>query len=66
MIVAYGLVQEGLEAVRNIRDSNWLLGADFKKGGVINIGLKGSEFTFEVRGKKSKSLNLENKKTVLS
>lgn len=28
-IIAYGLAQEGLEAVRNIRDSNWLLGADF-------------------------------------
>lgn len=27
---AYGLAQEGLEAVRNIRDSNWLLGADFQ------------------------------------
>lgn len=29
-LVAYGLAQEGLEAVRNIRDSNWLLGADFQ------------------------------------
>lgn len=29
-LVAYGLSQEGLEAVRNIRDSNWLLGADFQ------------------------------------
>lgn len=28
--VAYGLAQEGLEAVRNVRDSNWLLGADFQ------------------------------------
>ncbi len=28
-ITAYGLAQEGLEAVRNIRDSNWLLGAKF-------------------------------------
>lgn len=28
-IVAYGLAQEGLEAVRNIRDSDWLLGAGF-------------------------------------
>ncbi len=27
-IIGYGLAQEGLEAVRNIRDSNWLLGAD--------------------------------------
>lgn len=29
-ITAYGLAQEGLEAVRNIRDSNWLLGARFQ------------------------------------
>jgi len=29
-LVAYGLAQEGLEAIRNIRDSNWLLGADFQ------------------------------------
>lgn len=28
--VAYGLAQEGLEAVRNIRDSNWLLQANFR------------------------------------
>ncbi len=27
---AYGLAQEGIEAIRNIRDSNWLLGADFQ------------------------------------
>jgi type II secretory pathway pseudopilin PulG len=29
-LVAYGLAQEGIEAVRNIRDSNWLLGANFQ------------------------------------
>lgn len=29
-LVAYGLAQEGLEAIRNIRDSDWLLGANFK------------------------------------
>ncbi len=29
-LVAYGLAQEGLEGVRNIRDSNWLLGADYQ------------------------------------
>lgn len=29
-LTAYGLSQEGLEAVRNIRDSNWLLGAKFE------------------------------------
>lgn len=28
-LIAYGLAQEALEAVRNIRDSNWLLGANF-------------------------------------
>jgi hypothetical protein len=28
-MLAYGLAQEGIEAMRNIRDSNWLLGADF-------------------------------------
>lgn len=39
-IVAYGLAQEGIEAFRNIRDSNWLLGLDYKKGGVISSGSK--------------------------
>lgn len=29
-LVAYGLAQEGLEVVRNIRDTDWLLGADFQ------------------------------------
>jgi prepilin-type N-terminal cleavage/methylation domain-containing protein len=29
-LTAYGLCQEGLEAVRNIRDSDWLLGANFE------------------------------------
>lgn len=35
-LTAYGLAQEGLEAVRNIRDSNWLLGARYsgKLGGL--------------------------------
>ena len=28
-LIAYGLAQEGIEGVRNIRDSNWLLGARF-------------------------------------
>jgi prepilin-type N-terminal cleavage/methylation domain-containing protein len=32
-LIAYGLAQEGLEAVRNMRDSDWLLGAKFE--GVI-------------------------------
>ena len=32
-LIAYGLAQEGLEAARNIRDSDWLLGASFN--GVI-------------------------------
>lgn len=29
-MIAQGLAQEGLEAVRNIRDSDWLLGATFQ------------------------------------
>lgn len=29
-LIAYGLAQEGLEGFRNIRDSNWLLGAGFQ------------------------------------
>lgn len=33
-LIAYGLSQEGLEAVRNMRDSDWLLGAGFD--GVIH------------------------------
>jgi len=40
-IVAYGLAQEGLEAVRNMRDSDWLLGADFQG----NIGSSGCPWT---------------------
>ncbi|MFC1750858.1 prepilin-type N-terminal cleavage/methylation domain-containing protein [Pseudomonadota bacterium] len=41
-LVAYGLAQEGVEAVRNIRDSNWLLGVNFngvlmKANNTINI-----------------------------
>jgi len=28
-MIAYGLAQEGIEGIRNIRDSNWLLGADY-------------------------------------
>lgn len=37
-MIAYGLAQEGIEAARNIRDSNWLLGAAFSGtvGGVRN------------------------------
>jgi len=29
-LIAYGLAQQGVEAVRNIRDSDWLLGANFQ------------------------------------
>ncbi len=29
-LAAYGLAEEGLEVARNIRDSNWLVGADFQ------------------------------------
>lgn len=36
-LVAYGLAQEGLEAVRNIRDSDWLLGATFQ-GDIKTVG----------------------------
>ena len=39
-LVGYGLAQEGLEAVRNIRDSNWLLGVDFD--GVHKSSSKGN------------------------
>jgi len=39
-LVAYELAQEGLEGVRNIRDSNWLLNAEFS--GVIG-GKSGSK-----------------------
>ena len=34
-IIAYGLAQEGIEAMREIRDSNWLLGANYGKSGKI-------------------------------
>lgn len=37
-IIAFGLAQEGLEAVRNIRDSDWLLGAKFN--GVVGTKLQ--------------------------
>jgi type II secretory pathway pseudopilin PulG len=29
-LVAFELAQQGIEGMRNVRDSNWLLGADFK------------------------------------
>ncbi len=29
-LIAYFLAQEALEGIRNVRDSNWLLGADFQ------------------------------------
>jgi len=28
-LIAYGLAQEGIEGFRNVRDSNWLLGANY-------------------------------------
>ena len=38
---AYYLAQEGLEAVRNIRDTNWLHNLDFKgKGGVERVFMR--------------------------
>jgi prepilin-type N-terminal cleavage/methylation domain-containing protein len=44
-LVAYGLAQEGIEAVRNIRDSDWLLGADFQgEVGRQNVAPWGDSF----------------------
>ena len=37
-IIAYNLAQEGLEAVRNMRDSNWLSNQDYRKGGNLFWG----------------------------
>lgn len=36
---AYYLAQEGVEAIRNIRDTNWLHNFDFKGGDAINSGV---------------------------
>lgn len=36
-LIGYGLAQEGLEGMRNIRDGNWLLGASF--GGSLGEGI---------------------------
>ncbi len=38
-LIGYGLAQEGIEAVRNMRDSDWLLGATFD--GRILVGNSG-------------------------
>lgn len=44
-LTAYGLAQEGLEAVRNIRDSNWLLGARYNgKLGALQHEIWGATF----------------------
>lgn len=55
-LVAYGLAQEGIEGVRNIRDSGWLLGANFNWqikntniwGEYISESNQGSFFTIEL------------------
>jgi type II secretory pathway pseudopilin PulG len=60
VIIAYGLAQEGLEAVRNIRDSNWLLGADYKKGGVINGSSIWGDTLPTVSGKNYYTLEYQN------
>ena len=44
-MIAYGLAQEGIEGIRNIRDSNWLLGAGF------DGRLKGTEIWGDTFGK---------------
>lgn len=44
-LIAYGLAQEGIEGVRNIRDSNWLLDANF-------VGELGRTSKFPVWGDK--------------
>lgn len=43
-LLAYGLAQEGVEAVRNIRDSNFVLGLDFagKKPGSFDVSSWGA------------------------
>lgn len=43
-LLAYGLAQEGVEAVRNIRDSNFVLGLDFagKKPGSFDVSAWGA------------------------
>lgn len=44
-LIAYGLAQEGLEAARNVRDSNWLLGAKFSgEVGTQNVKIWGAAF----------------------
>ncbi len=42
-LIAYGLAQEGMEGVRNIRDSNWLLGSQFD-GSLKGIPVWGDVF----------------------
>lgn len=64
-LTAYGLAQEGLEAMRNIRDSNWLLGADFQgkvgakclwAGGVCLPGTVGVKKVFALQFKQTQTL----------
>jgi len=63
-LVAYGLAQEGLEAVRNMRDSDWLLGAKFSG----NIGNSGCAWTecFPLSDVQDYILNFNNDNTLTS
>ncbi|MGL5831207.1 MAG: type IV pilus modification PilV family protein [Candidatus Altimarinota bacterium] len=62
-LLAYGLAQEGVEAVRNIRDSNFVLGLDFdgKKPGSFDVSVWGANL-FEADSETPK-LFILNKQT---
>jgi len=49
-VVGYGLAQEGVEVVRNLRDSNALIGAKFDGSGADGKALIGEEKLFEGGG----------------
>ncbi|MBD3328529.1 prepilin-type N-terminal cleavage/methylation domain-containing protein [Candidatus Peregrinibacteria bacterium] len=61
-MIAHGLAQEGLEAVRNMRDSNWLLNADFE-GKVRNTSIWGDALP-AVGNEQYYAVNLKNFDTV--
>jgi prepilin-type N-terminal cleavage/methylation domain-containing protein len=54
-LLAYGLAQEGVEAMRNIRDSNFVLGLDFagKKPGSFDVSAWGANL-FEENSEEAK------------
>jgi len=67
-LIAYGLAQEGIEGVRNIRDSNWLLGARFDGslkltkiwGEIFNSTEEEQFYTIDLNAVKTSNIEVKN------